>query len=150
MYKIWLRKFFLTLVLILLIIIIGFSQYFKNPVLGLDKSIYLIALGGIYIILIVINSMLKHDFVFYGDVGDKIIVRYYPIRILNQKKHSIEIPKSKFAKYEIERFFFNRKQRIFLFQRTQNGVARYPGISLSAVDKGDIERILRALDQYRK
>jgi hypothetical protein len=148
MYRVWLRKFFFTALLLILIIVIGFSEYFLKPVLGLDKSVYLIALGIIYIVLIIINALLKPDFVFYGDVGDKIILRYYPIRILNAKKHSIEIPKSKLARYETEKYFFGKKERIFLYQRTQNGIARYPGINLSAVDKNDIRKIKRALDQY--
>ncbi len=149
-FKIWFRKFIFTAVLLILIIIFGFSEYFKNPVLGMDKSIYLISLGVVYVILIIINGVLKYNFVFYGDIGDKIIMRYYPIRVLNQKKHSIEIPKTKFYKYEIEKFFFGMKERIFLFQKTQNGIARYPGISLSAVDRIDRENIKKALSQYIK
>ena len=146
----WLRKLFFTILLILLIIAFGFFEYFQKPVLGLDRSVYLIGLGVFYIILISINALLKPDFVFYGDIGDKIIMRYYPIRIFNQKKHSIEIPKSKFVKYEIEKYFFGMKERIFLYQKTQNGIARYPGINLSAVDREDIERIKKSLQQYMK
>jgi len=77
-------------------------------------------------------------------------MRYYPIRIFNQKKHSIEIPKSRFVKYETEKYFFGMKERIFLYQKTQNGIARYPGIHLSAVDKEDIERIKKSLQQFMK
>jgi hypothetical protein len=147
-YKIWFRKFLLTAILLTLIILFGFSEYFKKPVLGLDKSFYLISLGIIYVILIIINAMLKHDFVFYGDVGDKIIMRYYPIRVMNRKKNSIEIPKNKFVRFEIEKFFFGMKERIILFQKTRNGIARYPAVSLSAVDRQDRERLKIALSQY--
>jgi len=145
---IWFRKFLLTCLFLTLFVIIGFSNYFKNPVLGLDKSTYLICLGILYILQIIINAMLKHDFVFYGDMGDKIIMRYYPIRVLNQKKHSIEIPKNKFAGFEIEKFLFGLKERIILYQKTQSGIARYPAISFSAVDKKDRESIKKALSQY--
>jgi hypothetical protein len=147
-YMIWFRKFLMTTLFLILVVIFGFSNHFKNPVLGLDKSIYLISLGIAYIIMIIISAMLKHDFVFYGDMGDKIIMRFYPIRVLNQKKHSIEIPKNKFARFEIEKFFFGLKERIILYQNTQNGIARYPAISLSAVDKKDRETIKKALSQY--
>ena len=148
MYRIWVRKFFLTLLLVLLIIIFGFSDLFKKPVLGLDKSVYLIILGVLYIIIITINALLKPDFVFYGDIGDKIILRYYPVRILNRKKHSIEIHKSKFVRYETEKFFFGLKERLYVYQRTTHGIARYPAISLSAVDKQDILKIKHSLDQH--
>ena len=148
MYKVWLRKFFFTVLLVLLIIFIGFTEYFKNPVLGLDKRAYFLVIGITYMVLIFLNAMLKPDFVFYGDVSDKIIIRYYPIRILNQKKHSIEIPKSKFVKFETEKFFFGMKEKLILYQKTQNGIARYPAISLSAVDKNDILKIKFALEQY--
>ncbi len=148
--KIWIQKTIVILILLILIILFGFLDYFQKPVLGLDKSVYLIALGIIYLILIIINALLKPDFVFYGDIGDKIIMRYFPIRIFNQKKHSIEIPKSRFVKYEVEKFFFGFKERIFLYQKTPNGIARYPGISLSAVDKKDIENIKKSLQQFMK
>jgi len=149
-FKIWFWKFVLTSVLLILLVIFIFSDQFKNPVLGQNKSFYLIILGVIYLFIIIINYLLKQNFVFYGDVGDKIIIRYYPVRILNQKKHSIEIPKNRFVRYETEKFFFGLKERIFLFQKTQNGIARYPGVSLSAVDKKDILQIRQALDQYTR
>ena len=148
--KIWIRKTIVILVLVILGILIGFFDYFQNPVLGLNKSVYLIGLGIIYIIMIVFNALLKPDYVFYGDVGDKIIMRYFPVRIFNRKKHSIEIPKSRFVKYDTEKFFFGLKERIFLYQKTQNGIAKYPGINLSAVDKKDIENIKKSLQQYMK
>ena len=148
--KIWRRKYIFTILLLSLVIIFGFVDYFQKPVLGLDKSVFIIGLGIFYIILIIINALLKHDFVFYADVGDKIIMRYYPIRIFYRKKHSIEIPKSRFVRYEIEKYFFGMKERMFLFQKTQSGIARYPGVNLSAVDKEDIERIKKSLQQYIK
>jgi len=147
-YMIWFRKLLLTIILLLLIILFGFSDYFKNPVFGIDNSIFLIGLGIIYIIIIILNAILQQTYVFFSDAVDKIIMRYYPIRVLNQKKSSIEIPKSKFVKYEIEKFFFGMKEKIILYQKTKDGIAHYPSISLSAVDKKDRENIKKALSQY--
>lgn len=147
-FMIWFRKLLLTILLLLLVILFAFSDYFKNPVLGMDNSVFLIGLGIIYLILIMLNAMLGQMYVYYNDSGDKIVMRYYPVRVLNKHKHSIEIPKGKFAGFEIEKFFFGLKERIFLFQKTQKGVARYPGINLSAVDKKDRDEIKKSLSQY--
>jgi hypothetical protein len=150
MYSIWLRKFFLTTVLVLMIILIGFSGTFDRPVLGLHKSVYLIALGIVYLVIITINQLLRPDYVFFNDAADKIVLRYYPIRLINQKKYSIEIHKNRFVKYETEKFFFGLKERLFVYQKTPQGIAKYPGISLSAVDKKDIQRIKNSLEQWGK
>ncbi|HYW94430.1 MAG TPA: hypothetical protein VE870_02455, partial [Bacteroidales bacterium] len=60
-----------------------------------------------------------------------------------------EIPRDQFVKYEVKRFFPGI-EKIFLFQRMRKGVARYPGVSLSIVNKADREKLKRALNQYVK
>jgi hypothetical protein len=147
---IWFRKFLSTLILTLLVITIGFSDYFKTPVLGIDKSWYLLALAVIYIGLLIINIVLKPHYVYFSDNADKIILRYYPTRIFNRKKNSIEIPRQNFVSWEIEKFLFGRCEMIFLHGKFKSTVARYPGVSLSAVSHKDRERIKAALNVYAK
>ncbi len=147
-YKIWIRKFLTTVILTLLVIAIGFTDYFKTPVLGIDRVYYLIALAIFYIGIIVYNFFLKANFVYFSDNGDKIILRYYPIRIFNQKKNSIEIPKQNFVSWEIEKFFFGTFEMLYLHGKFKTGVARYPGVSLSVVNKRDREKMKAALNSY--
>jgi hypothetical protein len=147
---IWFRKFLSTLILTLLVITIGFSDYFKTPVLGIDKSWYLIAVATFYIGLLVFNTALKPHYVYFSDNGDKIILRYYPTRIFNRKKNSIEIPRQNFVSWETEKFLFGTCEMLFLHGKFKSAVAKYPGVSLSALSHKDRERIKTALNVYVK
>ncbi|MCB8999189.1 MAG: hypothetical protein H6540_03860 [Bacteroidales bacterium] len=145
-YQIWLRKLVLTTLLIISLITVGYTDFFKTPVLGLEKSWYLGFLAVIYIGLSLIGYILKPCFVSYNDSGEKIILRFYPMRILNSKKNSIEIAKHSFTGYKIKTFFFGTKEMLFLKGRINSNIATYPGVSLSAVNRSDREKIKAALD----
>jgi len=147
-YQIWFRKFLSTIVLAVLIIIVGYGNYFKNPVLGLDKGWYLAAMAVIYIGLMLFNIFTKPNFVSFTDNGDKIVLRYYPTRIMNSKKNSIEIQKQNFVRWEVKKFFFGMYEMLFLYGKFKSGVAKYPGISLSALKKSDREKIKSTLQIY--
>ncbi len=149
-YKVWFRKFLSTVVLMLLLILVGYTDYFKTPVLGVDKTWYLVVIGIFYIGLSMVNFLVKPNFVFFSDNGDKIVLRYYPMRIFNQKKNSIEIPKNSLVSWEIKKFLFGTCEMLFLSGRFKTGIAKYPGVSLSAVNRKDREKIKSALEVYVK
>ncbi len=149
-FQIWLRKFLTTIALTLLVITFGFTDYFKSPVFGIDKLWYLLALLVLYVGLIVYNILLKPNFVYFTDNGDKIILRYYPTRIFNRKKNSIEIPKQSFFSWEVEKFFFGRGEVLYLHGKYKSGIAKYPGVSLSAVSRLDREKIKASLNLHAK
>lgn len=145
-YKVWFRKFLSTVVLMLLVILVGYTDYFKTPVLGIDKSWYLILIAVMYFGLTLLNILLKPNFVYFSDNGDKIVLRYYPMRIFNQKKNSIEIPKSSLVSWEIKKFLLGTCEMLYLTGRFKTGIARYPGVSLSAVNRKDREQIKSSLE----
>lgn len=147
-YKIWIRKFLTTIVFTLLVIAFGFSELFENPVLGIHRSWYLSALALVYVGLIVFNYLLRPHYVSLNDNGEKIILRYYPVRIFNRKKSSIEIPKQNFVSWETQKFFYGNAEILYLHGKFKTGVARYPGVSLSAVNPGDREKIKKTLNEY--
>jgi hypothetical protein len=149
-YRIWFSKFLTTVILASLVITIGFTDYFKTPVLGIDKSWYLLVLAVIYTGLMTYNILVKPNFVYFSDAGDKIVLRYYPTRIFNRKKNSIEISKQSFVSWEIEKFLFGTCEMLYLHGKFKSGVARYPGVSLSAVNRRDRENIKDALNLYAK
>ncbi len=149
-YQIWFKKLISTIILIVLIITFGYSDDFKSPVFGIDKTWYLLGLTILYIVLISYNFLLKPNFVFFSDNGDKIILRYYATRIFNNKKNSIEISKQNFISWEIEKFFFGTCEMLYLHAKFKSGVAKYPGVSLSAVNRRDRDKIKAILDRYAK
>ena len=147
-YRIWIAKFLSTIFLTLMIVAIGYTNYFKTPVLGIDKTWYLLALAFFYGSLTLYNILLKPNFVAFSDNGDKIVLRYYPTRIFNQKKNSIEIPKQSFISWEIKKFFFGTCEMLYVYGKFKSKIAKYPGISLSAVNRNDREKIKSALNVY--
>jgi hypothetical protein len=149
-YQIWFRKLLATIILVILAVTIGYTDFFKTPVLGVDKTWYLVALAVGSIGISAYNLLLKPSYIAYSDNGDKIVLRYYPTRIFNSKKNSIEISKSNFVSWEIKKFFFGTCEMLYLTGKYKSGVARYPGVSLSAVNRKDREKIKTALNIYAK
>jgi len=144
--RIWLQKFVATVIFIPLVIVLSFSRFFDKSYFGMERAHYLIIVCSLYIGLLIYYYLLKPYYVFFSDFGEKIILRYYPVKALNQKKHSIEIPKDQFVKYESRTFFF-KKEKIVMYQRYNNKVARFPEVSLSALKKSEIRDIKSSLDK---
>ena len=147
-YRIWLNRLVMTIVFTLVIIVFIFLPWFDNPDFWLNKYYIIILIALIYIILNIINYLKRPYFVSYSDHGEMIVMRYYPLSLFTSKKHSIEIPKKQLLKFELEEFLFGSQQKIILYQNFRKKVAKYPPISLSAVDKEDRERIIQSLRKY--
>jgi len=92
--------------------------------------------------------MKRPYYVSYNDQGDTLVIRYYPNSIFTSRKNSIEIPKQQFVKYELKPFFLKSQQYMILHQNFRGKVVAYPRISLSALDKQDLEKMLLSLDKY--
>ncbi len=149
-YRIWLSRLVMTIVFTLVIIMILLVPWFDNPESRLGKYEIIILIALIYIVINVYNLLKRPYFVSYSDQGEMVILRYYPLSLFNSRKHSIEIPKKQLVKFELEKFLFGSQQKISLFQNFRNKVAKYPAISLSAVDKEDQERLIQSLGKYTR
>lgn len=147
-YRIWLSRLVMTIVFTLVIILFIFVPWFDNPDSQLNKYHFIIFIALIYIIINIINLLKRPYFVSYSDHGEMIVMRYYPMSMFTSRKHSIEIPKKQFVKFELQPFLFGTQHKLILVQNFRNKVAKYPPISLSAVDKKDQERIIQSLSKY--
>lgn len=147
-YRIWLNRLVMTIVFTLVIIVIIFLPWFDNPDSRLSKYHFMILVALVYIILNIYNLLKRPYFVSYSDHGEMIVIRYYPLSLFNSKKHSIEIPKKQLVKFELETFLFGSQQKMSLYQNFRSKVAKYPSISLSAVDKEDLARLITSLRKY--
>ncbi len=147
-YNIWVQKFITTVILFPLIVLFSFANYFKNPFLGIDRGFWVGFFVLLYTSVILYHRLRNPNYILFSDNGNKITLRYFPAKVFNQKKHSIEIPKSKFVKFEIisGRMF----DSLILYQNFKNGVGKYPPISISALPKKDLNRLKRSLSQYIK
>jgi len=145
-YQIWLRKLLYAILFTLLITLILVTKWFDNLVDGLSKYHFIIAIALAYTLFSAWSFLKKPYFVYYSDNGKMLVLRYYPVSIFNQRKNSIEIPKQFFVKYERRKFLFGTQEELIVYQYFRNKVAKYPPISLSAVDRKDRERIFASLD----
>ena len=55
-----------------------------------------------------------------------------------------------FVKFETEKFFFGIEEKLIVYRFYRNKIAKYPPISLSAVNKSDRVKIKNALQKYVK
>jgi hypothetical protein len=149
-FQIWLFKLVNTSIFIVLIVIIGYFDFFNNPVLGINRTTYLVFLNVIYVGLFIYNYRKKPNYIYFSDSGDKIVLRYYDVRIFNNKKNSIEILKQNFYFWETEKFLFGSYEMLYLHGKFKSGIAKYPGVSLSALNDKDREKLKSALNVHAK
>jgi hypothetical protein len=145
---IWVNKFVMTLIFTIMIVFTGFTKWFDEPVLGIERVHWIVIIVAVWLLFVFLQGLRRPCYIYFEDTGDKLIIRYYPLKILNQKKNSIEIPKKDFIKFTTEKFFFRKYEKIILYQKFKKGIAKYPPISLSAVNKNDIAKIKTLLGQY--
>jgi hypothetical protein len=104
----------------------------------------------IFVILVGLNLIRENNFIIYKETDDRIIVRYYPLHPFHDKFKSIEISKKTFSHFELKKKNMGLREDLFLFQMSAKGLARYPGISLSALSKQQRSEVLESLSKYSK
>jgi hypothetical protein len=68
--------------------------------------------------------------------------------IVGGKKNSVEINKATFTGYKTETRFFGLMQSIILFQKMQQGVAKYPPIYISALTREEKAKVYKSLNLH--
>lgn len=147
-YRIWIRRLVMAIVFTLVILVLVFIPWPDDPPFWLNKYFLIILLAAGYISLNTVNYLKAPYFVYYSDQGEMIVLRYYPLSMFTSRKHSIEIPKQQFVRYELKTFLFGTQQKIILYQHFRDRVVPYPAVSLSAVDEEDRIRIFSSLQKY--
>lgn len=147
-YRIWLSRLVMTVVFTLIILLIVFLPWFDETEFWLTKYHVAIFISSIYILINWINYLKRPNFVAYSDQGEMLVIRYYPVSMFTSRKHSIEIPKQHFVKFELQPFLFKTQQKLILVQNFRGKEAKYPPISLSAMDKEDLKKMLDSLGKY--
>jgi hypothetical protein len=149
-YKKKLRSFYSTLFFLLVIGALLVTNIYYGEIAGIDKYEFAIILASIYILSILYSTLRNYHYIFYSDEGNRIILRYFSFSFFTRKKNSIEINKTDLAGYEISRQFFGFREDIILYQRTKKGNAKYPPVSITALTKGEKDKILHSLSIYSK
>ena len=91
--------------------------------------------------------VLNYQYISYSDDGDFIIFRYFTSGIVGGKKNSVEISKASFSGYKTESRFFGFIQSIILFQKLQQGIAKYPPVYISSLTRAEKEKLFKSLNR---
>jgi len=99
----------------------------------------------IFLIFFWFQYRMEYTYLYFSDNSKNLIFRFYSMRVFSGKPKSIEISKTSFLKYDIVPSFFNKKESLILYQKTDKGVAKYPPISLTLLAKKQKTELKRAL-----
>lgn len=147
-YRIWIRKLVTTLSFTILIIVVMFLDFLGTSGSSMIKFYVVIGISIVFVVVSILGVMRNPYYFYFDDSSDVLVIKYYPVGILNSKKHSAQIPKQHFVKYETTKFFFGKEERLHIYQHYRKKIAKYPPISLSAVNKEDREKLKLALTSY--
>lgn len=149
-YRIWLRKMVFTIIFTASIVAVMFLNVFDSPESPISKYHVIIAIAVVFIVISLIGIFRNPYYFYFDDVNEVLVFRYYPVGLFNSSKSSVQIPKQQFVRFEIEKYFLGREERLVLFQNYRKKVARYKPINLSAVDPADRKKLKAALTRYSR
>jgi hypothetical protein len=146
--RIWLWKMLLAIFFAGLIILFLTTQWFNKPVLGLERSELVLITAALYLFININIYLLNLNYIYFNDDGDQIVIRYYPMRAFARRKKAIQIPKISLAGIEIKKSLFGIRKSLVLHQKTKKGVAKYPAISITSLNRKESELMVTQLKRY--
>ncbi len=146
--RIFLRKMLLAIIMAVIIVGILATDWFKPELLGITQYQWIIMVAGIYILLVAGSWLRGLNYFYFNDKGDKLIIRYYPIRPLGRTKKAMQIPKTALAKYEITRMNWGLKKVLILYQHVKDKVAKYPPIGITSLTGEELSQLEKQLSLY--
>jgi hypothetical protein len=146
--RVSLWKMFLAIFFAVLIIFFLATSWFNKPFLGLERYELILISAGLYLFIIIIIYLLDLNYIYFNDDGDQIVIRYYPMRPLGRKNRAVQIPKISLAGYEIKSSLFGLRKSLVLHQKTKKGIAKYPAIGITALNKKEFDTITSQLKRY--
>jgi hypothetical protein len=140
------RLFAYTVIFLAFLVLTHVAKIIEYPVLGLSEKTWTIIFTIIYVFLVFLPMVLSYQYIFFSDEGEYIILRYFSAGIVGGRKNSVEIEKRTFSGYRIDNHLFGLSKSITLFQKLNNGVAKYPPVYISALKKEQREKLVRSLN----
>ena len=133
-----------------LVIVLTTTKLVEDTFLGLNKYHWAIIVAAIYIGKNIYDYLKDYKYIFFSDEEGKLLFRYVSLRPFNNKKYSFEIKKNELYTYKIKRSPLNFKQDLVLYVNTPQGVAKYPPISISALNDLEFNKLKKALNETLK
>ncbi len=146
--RIFLRKMFIAIITVVMVVAMLATKWFSPELLGITQYQWIIMVATIYILLVIGSWLRGLNYFYFDDKGDKIIIRYYPIRPLGRTKRAVQIPKTALAKYEISRRNLGLKKVLVLHQHVKKNVAKYPPIGITSLTQQELSKLEQKLSIY--
>jgi hypothetical protein len=140
------KLFLATIVLLAYLAMAYVIKLIKFPLLGMSDTVWTVILIAIWAVLAFMPMVLNYQFISYSDEGEFIVIRYFTAGIVGGKKNSVEINKATFQGFKVESRLFGLIQSISLFQKFQQGVAKYPPVYISALSRLEKEKVIKSLN----
>ena len=142
------KLFAATVVFLAYVVLTYIAKIIKFPLLGMSDTTWTLILVAIYLIIAFLPMILNYQYVFYSDDTEKIIFRYFTAGIVGGRKNTVEIDKRTLSGYEIVPELFGLRQKITLYQRFNEGVAKYPPFYISALSRDERAKMVKSLNLY--
>ena len=140
-------RYITVIAFIIIVVLLLTTDLIRTEFLGLNKYYWAVIVSLIYLAQNIFEYLRDYNYIYFSDENNKILFRYIPLRPFRSKRYSIEINKKEFHGYKIERPSIF-KQQIVLYVKTQQGVAKYPPISISALKEEEFNKLKKALNQH--
>jgi hypothetical protein len=140
------KLFMATIVLLAYLAMAYVIRLIKFPLLGMSDIVWTVILVSIWVIMAFLPMILNYQYFSYSDEGENIVLRYFTAGIVGGKKNSVEINKISFQGYKIETRFFGFIQSISLFQKLPQGIAKYPPVYISALNREEKAKVIKSLN----
>ena len=146
--RVFLRKMLIAILTAVILVIVRTTSLFRPEFLGISQYQWIYLVAGAYLLIVVISWFRGLNYFYFDDKGDKIVIRYYPIRPLGRKKKAIQIPKISFAGFEIRRTSLGLKKILILKQHVKKSVANYPPIGITSLTRAELDMLEKQLSVY--
>lgn len=143
-----LRRFLLLFLTGGCIFIIYNVHYFRTPDVVISRGLLTVLVVSLFVLFYLTGILRNYHFFFYTDNGSKLVFRYYSLRPLNKKQSSVEIEKTTFYDFKIEKSLLGFKTELFLQQNLKGKIAKYPAINITLLNPKEINSLQTSLKGY--
>lgn len=147
-----LKSMAITIVFTLAIIVslFGNKLFEVKKLFGLELATYSYMIIGLFLLYVLYNAILNRHYIYYSDEEKNLVFRFYSLSILGSKKRSVEIPKNTLLKFELSKSFLGLKTELILYQKLKEGAAKYPPINITALSKGEKNKLALSLEKFSR
>lgn len=82
------------------------------------------------------------------DLEGAIRFRFYPLKPLQQRLSTFDLPKHELYKYEVKASKYNVRLSLTIWQQRGSQIFKFPAISLSLLTRRERQQLRALLDQY--